>query len=84
MLNLHFLVPYLKDSTASLGLYEQIFQLLPLVPPQQVHTLLSYIKSRIVALKRAIIDNPDDVENGAILNEVMPTMHLLLYMLCYS
>ena len=25
LLNLHFMVPYLKDSTASLGLYDLIF-----------------------------------------------------------
>ena len=32
LLNLHFLGPYMKDSQASIGCYDSIFEILPLLP----------------------------------------------------
>ena len=41
ILNAHFLAPYLKMNRGSQGLYDLIFQLLPLVPEKDHITLLT-------------------------------------------
>ena len=82
LLNLHFLSPYAKDYQASIGAYDYIFQLLPLVPDAQVTELLDLLKKELITLKKAIVDNKEDkIDYEPYLNYVLVWSHIFIQML---
>ena len=52
LLNLHFLSPYVKDQQASLGCYECIFDMLPLLPDEGAANFIDLLRQEIAELKR--------------------------------
>ena len=81
-MNLHFLSPYAKDYQASLGTYDYIFILLPLVPDAQVTELLNLLKHEMMTLKKGIIENKEDkLDYEPYLNCVLVWSHIFIQML---
>ena len=55
VLNLHFLGPYLKNTTSSIGQYDMIFQMISVIRPKDRTTLVDLLEKEIRKFKYALI-----------------------------